>query len=356
MIAYILDNKELKIKDIIEFEKYEFPSDIEYQDKSSITVARKPEIKDDDFVFCKDGNDIKFAGICDTYKSNSGSNEYQIILKQKENLFDRMVFVENQEMILAAGIEDFIANAIINNFVESGDPAMDKSYITVSAKTHTPVAAKVDAENGVYNLKTYLGNAKQYYGIFLDFYFSNGKLEIQVRKNNDTEIPIDIEVSDVSDYSESYEISVLAKLLVKWKIPDSQDSSGNTITGPVTMKTFYLLSDRSVSEDISNPNRADGTVKSAYIEAETEEEMRQQVTNEFSANQYNHKISFRLSKDSKLYPYERFYVGRKCRIKTKTGIKTSIVTKVKETSESDSVVLTFGNLKVTLIEKLRGER
>lgn len=354
MIAYILDNADLHIKDIIEFETFEFIEDIEYTEKSKLTVPKKPNAKDDDLVFCKDENKVAYIGICENYKGTSNGDEYQIILKQKENLFDRKIFVSDEELISATGIEDFIAKAITDNYIDSGDEMLDKKYINVLAVTHTLINAKVSAENGIYNLKTYLGNAKQYYGIFLDFQISNGTLEIRIYKDDEPEIPIDIEVSDVSDYTETYEVSVLAKLMVRWKIPDAEDSSGNIIVGAVEDRTYYLLADRSVTEDGADENRAAGTVDSIYIEAETEEEMRQQVTNQFISNEYNHKIAFSLNKSSRLYPYERFYVGRKCRIKTKTGVKTSLVTKSKETSDSGMTGLTFGNLKVTMIEKLRG--
>ena len=172
MLAYVLDKKKKKIKDILEFEQYEFKEDIDYSDKGSITVARKPNIDDDDYVICKNDNHIEFIGICETYKSTSAEQEYAITLLQKESLFDRQIFAEQEKLIATVGIEDFIVLAIKKNFVESGDAFMDKSYITVNAKTHTMVAAKVETENGVYNLKTYLGNAKQYYGIFLDFEFT----------------------------------------------------------------------------------------------------------------------------------------------------------------------------------------
>ena len=159
-------------------------------------MARKPEIEEDDFVFCKDNNQKVFIGICETFGSGSDKANYQISLLQKENLFDREIFVEHEELIAQSGIEDFIVKAIEDNFITSGDSQMDKSYLSVSADTHTPIAAKVEAENGVYNLKTYLGNAKQYYGIFLEFSFST-RLEIRIRKKDEPPIPIDIEVTDI---------------------------------------------------------------------------------------------------------------------------------------------------------------
>lgn len=354
MIAYILDNQNLKIKDILEFEIHEFREDIDYSDKSSITVAKKPNISDDDFVFCKDENRLVFTGICDTYKSNRNDTEYSISLFQKENLFDRQIFVEQEGLISETGIEDFIVQAIHDNFTASGDSLMDKGYISVSALTHTPVAARVDAEQGVYNLKTYLGNAKQYYGIFVDFDFVGNQLNIKIYKREALEIPIDIEVTDISDYTETYAVSVLARLFVKWKVPDTEDGNGVITVGPLTRRKFFLLADRTITENEDNGNRAAGVSKSLYIETEKEEEMLQQVYNEFASNQYSHKISFSLYRNSKLYPEDRFYVGRKCIIKTKSGIRTSMITKSEIKSTSAMILLTFGNLKITLIEKLRG--
>lgn len=352
MLAYILDNKTIKIKDILEFGQYDFNMDIDYMDKSSITVARKPNVSDDDFVYCKDDNNVLFTGICDTYKSNGNDAEYTISLRQKENLFDRQIFVEHEELISGTGIEDFISRAIRDNFTASGDTLMDKTYITVTAVTHTQVAAKVDADKGVYNLKTYLGNAKQYYGIFTDFEFSGNRLIIKVLKREEPIIPIDIEVTDVSDYSEVYSVSVLARLLVNWKIPDKENNGAATI-GALTRRKFFLRADRTITENIHDTDRAAGTAKSMYIETETEAEMLQQVYNEFASNQYSHKISFSLNRNSKLYPENRFYVGRKCTIKTKSGVRTSMITKSGIKNTSSMINLTFGNLKVTLIEKLR---
>lgn len=349
MIAYILDNNTLNIKDILEFEKYSFKEDINYIEKSNIIVSRKPNILNDDLVYCKKGNEIIFIGLCATHKANSDTSEYEIEILQKENLFNRQIFLEEENTIQEKGIEDFIAKCIENNFTNSGDLFLDKNNVFVSAKTHTKSFLKVENENGVFNLKTFLGNIKQYHDIFLDFEIRDKKIYITVYKNEEKETQIDIETSDVSEYKENIEISVLSKLLVRWKIPDTQEK-----IGAVSKRFFYLLNDRSITEDESHKNRIKGIVKSVYIEAEKEEEMKQQVFNEFSSNRYNHKISFHLNRNSKLYPCEKFFVGRKLKIKTKSGVRDSIITKKEVNSESALILLTLGNLKVTLIDKLKG--
>lgn len=348
MYAYILDNRNLSVKDVLEFEDYDFQWDVDYDDKSSITVVRKPNIEDDDFVICKDENEIIFRGICENCKAASGKESYTIVLLQIEQLFSRQIFVRDETLISAAGIEDFIASEIQTNFVASGDKLVDKPYINVTIDTHTPIAAKVDTENGIYNLKTYLGNARQYYGICLDFSFSGARLEILIRASGLEQLPIDTGISDISEYDETYEVAVLSKLIACWKIPDTEETEG-----AVTTRIFYLLADRTITEDETDNRRVKGIIKSLYIEAQEEAEMLQQVYNEFAGNTYNHKISFSIRKGSQCYPETEFSIGRKCLIKTCAGVKTSMVTGLAKKSLSDLLQVTMGNLKVTLIEKLR---
>lgn len=348
MYAYILDNRDLSVKDVLEFEGHDFRWDIDFNDKGSISVVGKPNIENDDFVVCKDGNEIVFQGICENCMAASDRETYTVSLMQIEQLFSRQIFVGNEAMIVGTGIEDFIASEIRSNFVDSGDVLTDKAYINVMAATHTPVAARVDAENGIYNLKTYLGNARQYYGICLDFSFLGNSLNIVIRKCELEQLPIDTGISDITGYDETYEVSVLSKLIVHWKVPDTEGAEG-----AVTTKFFYLLEDRTITEDGTDNRRAKGIIKSLYIEAQEEAEMQQQVYNEFAGNTYNHKISFGIRKGSQCYPEADFSIGRKCLIKTCAGVKASMVTGIAKMSTSNLVQITMGNLKITLIDKLR---
>ena len=356
-IAYILDSKTLQIKDILEYSEYSFQEDIDFSSKSTITAARMPNIENDDFVVCKDGNTVAFQGLCESYSSSKNDAEYTITLIQRECLFDRAIFVDGEDIISSVGIEDFIVKCITDNWLSTGDELMDAQNITAAAGTHTKVNAAVsttvDVQENVFNLRTYLGNAKQYYGIYLDFDLKNGSLGITVKHKEGDALPVDIQVSDIADYTEVYDINVLAKLNVKWKIPDSEDENGNAVVGAVTDRRFYLRTDKTITEDGDDPERADGIVRNKWIETESEDDMIQQVRNEFTSNSYNHKISFSLIRTSKLYDEKDFYVGRKCTIKTKSGIRSSIITQAQVSSTSVLKDLVFGNLKVTLIEKLR---
>ncbi|KJJ66109.1 MULTISPECIES: hypothetical protein [Clostridia] len=119
-------------------------------------------------------------------------------------------------------------------------------------------------------------------------------------------------------------------------------------------KTYYLRSDRTITDDPADVERVDGTTKTVFIEAESEAEMYQEALNEFKSNSYNHSVNAKFLLDSRLYDPKDLYVGRKCRILSETaGIKESMVTAVARKENSDCIEVTFGNLPVTLTRKIR---
>lgn len=356
MIAYILDKTNLTIKDFFYFKDFFFCDDLEYSDKSQIVVPRLINVVDDDFVYCKDdSNKMVFFGVAFDTATNDRTENFALTMRQKECLFDRFIFAENTNLI-ATSVESFVVRMITDNWVSSNDPLMDRAYIHPVAVTNTPVVASlsniVNVQDGVFNLKTFLGNIKERYGIFVDFVLTNtapgaggAVLTVNVYKNTADAVPIDTDVSDISNTEETYSVDVLAKLHVKWF---------NKTSEVTTYRTYYLLADRSISTSVSNPNRVDGTIDSIYVEADTEAEMYDEVLNEFQRNSYEHKITFYLRENSQLYLPDDYYVGRKCLVETKTGVKESLITAIERESSSGVRKITMGKLKVTLTSKLRG--
>ena len=357
MIAYVLDKQNIRIKDFFYFKDYFFCSDIDYTDKSKIVVPRLINVTDDDLVYCKDDENIPvFFGIAADTGTNDRTDNFSLTLKQKECLFDRFIFAAG-ESTLSTSIEQFVANCITNNWVNTGDSLMDRTYINPVAVTNTPCAASlanvVNVENGVFNLKTFLGNVKERYGIFVDFVLTDTDPSIQtgpvltvnIYKDSNGVIPIDTDVSDITDVDEKYSVDVLAKLSVKWF-----NSSNNT----TTYRTFYLLADRTTTEDVDDENRVDGIIKSIYVEAASEAEMLDAVASEFQQNKYSHKVTFSLRENSELYLPDDYYVGRQCTLETKTGVRTSLITAIEREAGSGVRKITMGKLKVTLTSKLRG--
>lgn len=360
MIAYVLSKTDLKIKDFFYFKDYLFADDLEYSDKSQIVVPRLVDVMDDDLVICKDDrNNVVFMGIAYDTKTNDQTQNFALTMRQKECLFDRFIFTTPLgETTLVNSIEQWVVNRINANWVNAGDVIFDRPYINPVALTNTPCAAALSSitnvEDGVFNLKTCLGNLKERYGIFVDFVLTDTSpaiqtgavLTVNVYKDTSSVVPIDTDVSDILDTEETYSVDVLAKLVVKWL---------NTSNNTTTYRTFYLLADRSITEDGSDVNRVDGTFKSVYIEADSEAAMLDDVRHQFQSNSYEHKITFYLRENSRLYLPDDYYTGRKCQIETKQGVKTSIITAMEKESGTGVRKVTLGKLKVTLTSKLRGK-
>jgi hypothetical protein len=242
------------------------------------------------------------------------------------------------ENLLATGIEDFIANQISSNFIESEDTLLNIGYLNVIARTHTPVVAKPDNDGGVYNLCTYMGNVLTSYGIFMDFVFSPDGLTVVIEKKKQTQLDIDTGLANVTNLSEIYEAKALAKLTVLWNN---------------TTKHFFLKTDRTITEDMTDPDRAKGYVDVLVLPNVSEAVMREVVLNKFKANSYQHKVSLDVI-PSKLILAADLYVGHKCRVKTGSGIKDSIITAIEHSKDTTAISVTLGQMKVTLIEKLKG--
>ena len=117
---------------------------------------------------------------------------------------------------------------------------------------------------------------------------------------------------------------------------------------------YYLRADRTITADPLDGQRVDGTVKTIYIQAESEEEMYQEALNEFRSNSYNHSVTAKFLIGSKLFDEKDLYVGRKCRILSeKAGVKETVITSVVKKNDNKYIEVTFGNLPVTLTRKLR---
>lgn len=343
MLCYFLSKKNFSILNCVEVNSYNIAHDLDCGGKTKIVIADDPKAADEDFVILKDGKEVKFSGIIDKINNSDGEKKYTVSCLEIERCFDRKILLSNVELIKTAGIEDFVAGAITTYFSNSGDDAIDMKYINCKVLTHTKVNSKPEAENGIYNLKTYIGNIKQQYGIFLDFEFAKDALNISIYKKKQAAMQIDTTITDICSCEEVYKVKVLSKLTVAWFNPLTQETN---------LRYFYLHPDRSVSE--SAENRVDGTISTIYIEAETEEEMIQEAKNEFKSNSYSHSIEAEIITTSKLYPVNELYVGHEVKIKTAAaGIKESIISEISFADKEKTITVKFGILKVSLIDKLK---
>lgn len=343
--ATILSNQDLAVLDIIDISAYSMEKTIEFSGNSSFEVHRAIAVNENDYVILKDGARILCYGIISTIENEDGKNQHTIHFTEIENIFDRDIILEQEKLIKSKGIESFISHCITRNFVASDDVFINKPYIKVNVKSNTKSNVKVEQENGIFNLKTYMANMYERNGIGYTFRFDKNQLVIDIKRVNEQTMKIDTEVSDIANYSEVYETNIIAKLTALWKQSEEEKT---------TTKNFFLLTDRSISTDVLHPERAKGEIVTEYFEADTYEELYEEVVQRFRSNSYQHSVEADIRKESKLYPLWDLYVGKECVIKTRShGIKESMITRVSTSSKSQFVSVKFGNLKITLLEKLR---
>lgn len=342
MLCYFISKKDLSILNCVEVNSYTIAKNIDCGGKTKLIIAEDPKAENKDFVVLKDGKKIKFKGIVENIDNYQGERMHSVSCLEIERIFDQKIFLSDTEIIKNAGLEDFIAAMIRKYFSETGDSFIDMSYIKCNVLTHTKVNSKPDADDEVYNLKTYIGNTKEQYGIFLDFDFTKTNLNISIYKKEQNKMQIDTTLTDVDSCKETFEIKALSKLNVKWL---------NLTTNIETMRYFYLHTDRTVSE--IDKNRVDGNVSSLYVSTETEEEMLETVTKEFRSNSYSHLIEADIFANSKIYPIEELYVGHETTVKTQSSKKDSIITGITFSNDKEVVSIKFGNLKVTLTDKMK---
>ena len=343
MLCYFISKKDFSLLNCVEVNSYSIAHNLDCGGKTKIVIAGNPNASDEDFVILKDGKSAKFIGIIESIDHVDAEIKHNISCIEIERCFDRKIVLTNDDIIREIGVEDFIVHTIKKYFSESGDSFIDMKYINCSAITHTKVNAKPSAQNGIYNLKTYIGNIKEQYGIFLDFEFAKDALNISVYRKEQAAMQIDTMITDVISCKETSKIKAFSKLNVVWF---------NTLTQESSMRYFYLHPNRSVSE--INENRVDGTISTSYIEAETEEEMIQEAKNEFKSNSYSHSIEAEILTDSKLYPVNELYVGHEVRIKTASaGIQDSIISGISFDDSGNTISIKFGILKVSLTDKLK---
>lgn len=338
-LVYFLDKTNLEIKDVVEFEDYEYVIDEETNTNTIFNIAKKVNAENDDIVILQRNGKIDYLGLVEDVSNVDGNLERKITLKYISNKFDRTIILENENLISEKGIEDFIAKEIYDNFTNSDDEFLNYKWLDVEVKTHTKIQKSVDSENGIYNFHTFVTNCTQNYNIILDFTYDQGRIKLSIYKQNAEIQLIDTTISDISNYVEKFETSVTAKVVVKTD---------------TDIQTWYLLSDRTTTQNKSDVNRAIGKVKTVYTEKS--EDAKQTALNEFKSNTYNHYISFKINRNSKLFDVEKMKIGTPLSVRTNNNIILDTYISAIKDDGSNFIEITCGNMRINFIDKILKER
>ena len=177
-------------------------------------------------------------------------------------------------------------------------------------------------------------NCTQKYNISYNFAIEGKRLVITIENKEAKKELIDVNAQPISNYVEVFETDVVAKVIVLTK--DGQ------------RHTLYLKNNRTTTEDMLDPDRAQG--KTEVIYAENIEDARQQALDIIKGNTYNHNVTFN-------YYNRELKVGTPITIKTKESIiYDTYISALNRVKGSKMYKYTCGNIRIGFIDKLLKER
>lgn len=332
LVLWIFDHYDFSIKDIVEIADYELLIDEETNGNSNIEILKETSIAANDIIVVKNGTQDIYWGIVDTVSNDDGAVKFLITCKYITNMFNQKIELENESIISETGVEDFIADAITNNFISNSDTFVNLPYLVLDVQSHNTKQVSVsNVENGIYNLHTWMTNCTQNYDIVYTFSIVNKKLKLTIKKETRSTELIDTTAQNISEYSEVFETNIVSKVIVL--------TSGNTYT-------LYLLNDRTTTTDGTDPNRAEG--KTEMIYTENYDDANQEALNVIKSNSYNHNITFN---------YDKYIqIGTPIAIKTKDLIIYDTYISSIDMKPSKFISYQCGNIRVNFIEKILKER
>lgn len=338
-LVYILDKEDLEIKDVLEFENYSYIIDEETNKNTIFEVMKKINAKNEDIIFLQRDGNVDYIGIIKDIENENGELKRNVTLEYISNIFDRKIILKNQELISSKGIEDFIAKEIYDEFTNSDDTLLNIKWLDIEVKTHTKITKSVDNENGIYNFHTFITNCSQNYNIIFDFAYVNKRIKLTIYKQEaETEL-IDTTISDISNYVEKFETNIIAKVVVKTD---------------TDVQKWYLLSDRSTTQNKDDTNRVEGKIETVYTEKS--EDARQTALDTFKSNTYNHYISFDINRNSQLFNVSNLKIGTPLNVRTSNNIILNTYISAIEDAGNNFISITCGNMRIKFIDKLLKER
>ena len=336
MELYILSKQDLSILSICKLSDYQINLDEETNAKSTFTLMKTNGLKKDNFMVLN-GLYRQFLFIIDDVQTEKGSDAVTVTALDISNIFDRKVIEKNTDTMTSNSIEEFIANTISENFVNSNDTALNVGYIDIYWHTNTQGTVATNAENGLYNFHTFLINCRQYKNIYTDFKFEDGRLRIDISCKQETTELIDTTLPEVTDYNKIYEEDVTAKVQVYIREDGSEYN-------------LYLKTDRTTTTNKDDPDRANGKIE--VISVDTADRAEEEALNAMKGNNYKHLVEFKIAKTSKLMDITKLHIGRPIRIKTDDDIYDSYISAI-TLSDENFVYFKSGSMRNTLIDKLK---
>ena len=250
MELYILSKQDLSILSICKLADYQINLDEETNAKSTFTLMKTNGLKKGNYMTLN-GLYRQFIFVIDDVQTEKESDVVTVTALDISNIFDRKVIEKNIDIMKSKSIEEFLANTISADFVNSDDTALNVNYIEIYWHTNTQGNVATNSENGLYNFHTFLINCRQYKNIYTDFKLENlGNPQTVEGKRISVEAK-NRKIVDISLHGESQQATRSGKNFLE------NTGVSNTSNGV----TFTINDDKTILVDGNN----DGTANSSFI-------------------------------------------------------------------------------------------
>lgn len=339
MEIYILDNKNLNILSVCRPCNYNLNLDEETNGKSEVVLPALNCAKKG-FYLVLNGLYKQFLFVIDDVITSKEENAVTVSLLDISNIFDRKIILRDKENMLTNGIENYIANEMDRNFINSSDSILNLNYVDVYVHSTTEANVTINDEDNLYNFHTYLINCRQYKNIYTEFKFEgiiNRRLKIDIENKSESTMLIDTTLAEVTGYNKVYEVDPVTKVEAYIR----EDGS---------VYNLYLRDDRTTTTDKNDANRLEGRIET--ISCDTLANAQVEALNVIKANTYKHLVEFNIAKSSKLIDVKELHIGRPIKIKTTDSIYDSYISAI-ILSDENFVQYKTGNLRIDFTDKQR---
>lgn len=240
-------------------------------------------------------------------------------------------------------IGGFIAQQLMEGWIDCADPAYKIPYLTVVNADGSAFAPPELDDSGCFSLSTYCRLMRRSYRTTVKFTDAGDRLLCYI----DTPQPVSRRVSFDDGASQlqslEYSSSGVAKITALCDVDTGEkDDDGKAITVR-QRSTWYLAEDGTISETVP-ARRATGTWDT--ITVKKAEEVPTKVQEAFAKNKANHKLEFWSSRDLKVQDDCLFYAYGE--------LLSSYISYKRKSSTDSRYYYKSGELATTATEKLRG--
>lgn len=316
MVCFILDRKTFTPLTQWDILDYNTMIDSVYDNTGSTTVLGNVD-------YGNEGNFLTFNGNIWVISAVSPTDEQtRLTLLNVISAFDRdLIYTPGQNAAQR------IVGAFTSEYKNLSDQEYAMPYLTIT-DTHTSASTmQPDVEDGLWSLKSFIRKVRRLTTLHVDFSLGAGALNVSIY---DAQTPLHTVVFGDGHHllqSSTYSKDSVAKI--------------TAIQGS-TYSNWYLAEDGTISTTVP-ANRAKGEWKTIIVG--DDDDVAEEVADEFAENSTSHKIEF--------WSDKRYDLNDNIRLLVNGSVLTSYIAYVGIRSTDDRYYYKSGELATTLVEKIQ---